>query len=529
MKKIILSAFLILFSLLLNAQNPAIITSNASGPTSCDGSAMIDSSFMGTWEWSYFNQDSVYITQVGGVLVDLCPGTYTVILNEDGVSSVYTFEILGNEIDCNNFFVYFINITQPSGEQSFDGIIEAAISGGTAPYTYNWSNGDSYNMIVYLNPGDYSLNVTDANGCTTSASTYLSVDSTSFPCNNFYATVQSTNTSSPSACDATVTVSPFGGVAPYTFIEDNTSNTTGVFTNMCSGVYYTIVTDASGCTFTTQYYIGSNGDTTNSLLYAIPYTSNVSEDGLCDGSVTFEVYGGTAPYTFFDENGDIITQTISNLCEGIYSNLITDAIGNQYYVTYFIASPDNIITNTNYDDSLIIGNLTNDVLENCLIDYLTLDTSYIGNIQYYSMDSIVVTWLIIDGNGTTQITEVYSLNAGFGVYELMLQIFCPQRSTDKYLIVREQFKIEGSFLALEENMTNLTVAVYPNPVVDFLTIKLNESIPSDILITDLTGKIVLNQSYHSALIQINTSEFSNGQYLITIKTDSEIKTQKIIK
>ncbi|RMG77923.1 MAG: hypothetical protein D6714_19060 [Bacteroidetes bacterium] len=57
------------------------------------------------------------------------------------------------------------NITKASCGQSEDGVIEAIVTGGTPPYSYEWSNGETTPTIQNLNPGAYSVVVTDNNGC----------------------------------------------------------------------------------------------------------------------------------------------------------------------------------------------------------------------------------------------------------------------------------------------------------------------------------------------------------------------------
>lgn len=530
MKKIILGLLALFFSFALNAQNSPVYTVNTTGPNVCDGSAYIDSTQFQSWEWNYYTADSTVMTQTGGYLSGLCPGTYTVTIMDNGLATTYTFDIgAGNGSGCSSLYAYFSNVTQPTGPQSFDGILEVTATGGLAPYTYTWSNGDNSNMIVYLNPGYYSVGVTDANGCYTETSTYLSVDSTNLPCNGFYATVSATNTSSPSVCDATVTITPIGGTAPYTFIENNTTNTNGILTNMCSGVYYTVVTDAAGCSFTTQYYVGSNIDSTNYPLNVYAYTTNVSAEGQCDGTVYLETYGGTAPYTYYDENGLVTSQYITGLCEGVYASIVTDAAGNTYTVNYFIASPDNVIDNGGYDDStfVTVDTLMNNTLENCIIDYLSLDTAYISNVSFVTADSILVTWSIIDGNGTIEIIESYNIS-GYGIYELILQIFCPQRATDKYLIVKQELLLNGSQNSIKENSTD-AVSVYPNPVNDVLTIDLGQTETNTISVTDITGKIVYRNITQTDLVTINFVDFAKGQYVLTIENTTGVSTHKLVK
>lgn len=90
----------------------------------------------------------------------LCPGTYNCIV-EDGIGCSKTFSItidpilsnIDKNIDCN--------------EQDFT-TIETNVSGGTFPYFFNWSNGETTSQINNVSPGTYQLNISDYNGCTIS-------------------------------------------------------------------------------------------------------------------------------------------------------------------------------------------------------------------------------------------------------------------------------------------------------------------------------------------------------------------------
>jgi hypothetical protein len=143
----------------------------ASGPNVCDGTAalsnpsqVIQSSI--TW---YGNGAVIAsgVYQIG----NLCPGNYGVYYNQSnpagGIDSMAaTFIILGGGPNpCANFNVT-LTTTPCSTVSSNDGSILTNVTGGTAPYFYNWSTGNLATNLYNLIPGyTYCVNVSDANGC----------------------------------------------------------------------------------------------------------------------------------------------------------------------------------------------------------------------------------------------------------------------------------------------------------------------------------------------------------------------------
>jgi PKD repeat protein len=77
------------------------------------------------------------------------------------------------------------------------------------------------------------------------------------------------------------------------------------------------------------------------------------------------------------------------------------------------------------------------------------------------------------------------------------------------------------------------ISIYPNPTTDVLNIESNMSLAkSKILVTDLLGKEIENMNYNLStlnLLQINTSNFSKGIYLVNIVNENNISsTHKIV-
>ena len=120
------------------------------------------------------------------------------------------------------------------------GSIDLTVTGGTQPYTYNWSNGAGTEDLTDLGVGDYSVTVTDANGCSKTA------------IGNIAQPPPVTSTTTPGRtceemCDGEVSVTAQGGTPNYTYLW-STGDATDVVQNLCAGEYYVTVTDANGCT-----------------------------------------------------------------------------------------------------------------------------------------------------------------------------------------------------------------------------------------------------------------------------------------
>jgi gliding motility-associated-like protein len=239
-------------------------------------------------------------------LTDIAAGTYTVtvtdangcitivsttLTNTDGPSSVTA---LATDATCGNA----------------NGSVTITIIGGTAPYGFSWSNGAISQNLTNVVANTYTVVVTDANGCTATASAVVNdipgqtVNATAFDssCGNAVGGV-------------TLTIS--GGTSPFTFIWSNGAITQDL-TNIAAGIYTVTVTDDNGCTDTASATV-NNADG--------PIASAAALDSTCgddNGSIDVTVAGGTLPYDFIWDNGDT-TEDLTNMPAGTYSVTISDA------------------------------------------------------------------------------------------------------------------------------------------------------------------------------------------------------------
>lgn len=210
-------------------------------------------------------------------------------------------------------------------------------SGGITPYTYLWSNGYTNFNPSNLCAGTYCCTITDLNFCSiTSCVTILQP-------NELIISTSQTNVTCNGSCDGTATITPSGGVAPYSYLWNPVGTNPSA---MCAGTYGLTVTDSNGATATTSITI------TEPTLSVTVSQSNVICFGNCDGTVTLNVTGGTAPFTYMWSNG-AIENPMTNLCAGIYCCTIVDANGCSVTSCVTITQPDELIVIATQTTSII--------------------------------------------------------------------------------------------------------------------------------------------------------------------------------
>lgn len=215
---------------------------------------------------------------------------------------------------------------RPSCFGGTSGGVAVAVSGGTAPYGYLWSNGATAAALSGVSGGTYTVTVTDANGCSASGSATIA-ESTQIT-----ALASKTDATCYDAHNGTVALAVSGGTAPLTYLWSNGATTQNL-TGVAPGTYTVTVTDANGCT---AFCGATVGRPTQLLASALPTDARCAGG---TGSVALTVRGGTAPYTYHWSNG-ATTQDLSNAPAGIYSVTVTDANSCTATATATVAQPD---------------------------------------------------------------------------------------------------------------------------------------------------------------------------------------------
>lgn len=242
-------------------------------------------------------------------LSDLAPGSYKVIVADaGGCISDLTYTLREN-----NTLRLNAAVQQTSCLDDASGAIDLIITGGTAPYTYVWSTGQTTEDLSGLTAGIYRVTVTDANGC--SATLTVSVSKKTFQVGNIVVQPSCNGSSTGS-----ITLSPTGGVAPYTY-QWSTGATGNAITELLPDTYTVVVTDASGCSRQLTFIISEPSQLSAS---AVVSNSQCSTEG--SFTIDLTVSGGTAPYAYQWSNG-ATTEDLDSLQSGTYSVIIKDING----------------------------------------------------------------------------------------------------------------------------------------------------------------------------------------------------------
>lgn len=247
----------------------------------------------------------------------LATGTYEVTVTDNlGCQQVLSFDL--SEPGSINLIAFDLPVSC-AGEA--DGSIDMTVFGGTPDFTFDWTGPDGFTAntedLAGLAAGTYTVEVTDANGCTQSQDYDITepmaidttVDVTDITCFG----------PGSGAIDLTVT----GGQGPYTVtwtFPDTSTQVSEDLTGLDAGDYEALIEDASGCTVTIEATVNETP--------AFDVTANVTDAtcaGLDDGAIELIITGGVGPYDV--DWGFTTGPTITGLAAGPYNATITDALG----------------------------------------------------------------------------------------------------------------------------------------------------------------------------------------------------------
>jgi Zn-dependent metalloprotease len=195
-----------------------------------------------------------------------------------------------------------------------NGAIDITVNGGTNPYTYNWNNVKITEDISNETQGSFEVVVTDKNNCVLKDTFVINQ-----PTAPLLASFSSIKVKCFGGSDGAIDMTVSGGTLPYTFIWSN-SLATEDLSGLMSGWYKVIIKDKNDCELIDSVFI----DQPNAPLSVNFNSTDVNCFGGNDGNIITSVNGGTTPYSFNWNRGDV-TKDLPNATTGKYILTISDS------------------------------------------------------------------------------------------------------------------------------------------------------------------------------------------------------------
>lgn len=271
------------------------------------------------YSFVWVNSQGVVLPYQTEDISNIGASTYTLVVSDSKGCTAQISEVVNEPLENLKSSPILQNINC-FGEAT--GQIDPVISGGTLGYSYAWSNGATSSTLSNAVAGNYTLTVTDGNGCSDVysyeltqplAALSISLDGTDVLCfgENTGAVISNVD----------------GGSGGYSYAWNNSANTPNI-QNIIAGPYSVQVTDAKGCQINDNIVINqplAPLNLTSAIVHVDCYGNN-------SGSIDVTTTGGTTPFYFsWANSGTIVmvdtTEDISNQVADDYEITVTDDHG----------------------------------------------------------------------------------------------------------------------------------------------------------------------------------------------------------
>jgi gliding motility-associated-like protein len=271
----------------------------------------------------------------------LAAGTYTITVSDTNGCLAYQGASIGQPFSALSATANSVTPVSCFGDSTGSAVVEPV--GGTPDYTYSLNGGSPVTDSTFSNLtfGNYSVVVTDANGCETTTS-FLITQSPQLAANT---------SSTPAICTAqngTASVTMIGGGGTYSYSWSPSGGTGAIATGLSAGNYTVVITDNLGCSISASTTVTLSTPTLSSSIVA----SNATCFGYSDGTASLDsIIGGTAPFSYDWSNGNT-SATATDLPAGQVTVEVTDVYGCELSLSTTITEPALLVA-TAGNDTLI--------------------------------------------------------------------------------------------------------------------------------------------------------------------------------
>jgi len=259
--------------------------------------------------------------RTGPSITGLAPGTYMLTVTD--VNSTLTSTASYTVNQPASVITITGTVTEPSCQGGSDGCITIAVTGGMPGYTYAWNNGipGSTANPCNLPMNNYTVTVTDANGCTQARSFNVPAGTGS----NMAISASVNDVACAGEADGSIFLVVSGGQGGLSYFwTPSSAGSSSSATNLASGNYSVTVYDEGGCSIDQAFSVGGPAQP----LTLAQITGSPIESGN-DGSVSTSVAGGSSPYDYSWQGPNNYTSASPQLSglntAGEYCVTVTDA------------------------------------------------------------------------------------------------------------------------------------------------------------------------------------------------------------
>ena len=448
----------------------------------------------------------------------LAAGVYIMWVEDaNGCTTVYCF-IVNESPSCPSIAVTMAETQSITCNGACNGSLSWAYTSGGDPGLYEVTLMEGNNTIsvntytstvfqgVYNNlcAGNYSITVTEPNGCTATYNYELQEP------DQMLVSGTSTNATAGSN-NGTITMAVTGGSGQYEYSLNNPTNWQGsnVFTGLSAGMYVVYVRDENGCIQAYTIQVGTTGGC--NMAVTATQAASSSCGGSCNESIlySYTTTTGGSPFTVIltDQNGNTQTQTqtsstmsgtFSGLCEGIYTVTVQASNGCTGIYTVQVVVPD----------YMTIGVNTTEPTPGNADGAFTMNVT--GGTPSYQYS--------IDNQNIWQTTGTFT-DLSAGVYFA----FTKDANACTQVTAVKLGQITTGILELGDN-----IKAYPNPTNNFVFL---ESITLDeYSVTTLSGQKSEPKIYAAANGMIfDFSDLTRGIYLVQFDYNGKKYSLKIIR
>jgi hypothetical protein len=399
------------------------------------------------------------------------------------------------------------------------GSIDLTVTGGTPPYRYTWNHfPNSREDNVNLDPGLYTVLVTDAKGCTARGTVEIGKKNDPMRLHTSSLNMNVTNTGETVS---SIDLSVVGGTGPYKYQWSNGATTEDLLF-LAVGTYSVTVTDAFGRKATATVNIINPRNPTPTVICDIALTSKLTQAEPWYGSwpggagaIDLTVSGGTAPYTYLWNTG-ATGQDIAQAAPGVYSVTVTDAKSCKATTTVTVSRKNGPLSLTASHIN-VSGAGRQDG---------SIDLSVIGGVNPFK-------YLWSNGATSEDLTGLVA-----GTYTVTVTDAFGQKAT---LSVQVQTTGAATALAKKPSAPEMYqpkesgLTVFPNPVKEKANVafKLKSAGKYSLDLYDIRGaKIKVLASGQAPgekalTVEVNATDLAEGIYLLRLVTDAGLETKRI--